>query len=208
MQTLNINKLVEFDDRKFKPKVIVNEHGARIMLLCLRAGQVVPEHSTQGTVTVQAITGHATFYDGAEPCEMFAGTLVRLEAGRPHRVEAHQDSVLLVTVTGTQSAMPDSSTPAKDQELDLRETPRPQRHPLAFAAFDSLAVGEAFTLVNDHDPQPLRMQIERMREGEMGWEYIERGTETFRIRISRIAPPAGNVGAVTTGTPDSPVRIG
>jgi len=104
MQKLNINELIEFKDEKFNPKVLVNEPGTRIVLLCLRGGQVVPEHSAQGSVTVQAITGHVTFYDGSEPCEMFAGTLVRLSANRPHRVEAHQDSALLVTVTNASAA--------------------------------------------------------------------------------------------------------
>ncbi len=44
MQKLNINELIEFKDEKFNPKVLVNEPGTRIVLLCLRAGQVVPEH--------------------------------------------------------------------------------------------------------------------------------------------------------------------
>lgn len=47
-----------------------------------------------------------------------------------------------------------------------------------------------------------------MREGEMNWEYIERGPETYRIRLTRIAPPVGNVGPVNTGTPESLVTIG
>lgn len=209
MQKLNINKLIEFNDQKFNPKVLVNEPDSRMVLLCLRAGQQVPEHSTKGSVTVQAITGHATFYDGTEGYEMFAGMLVRLEPGRPHCVEAHQDAALLVTIIKTpQTAASQDQASAKERELDLRETPRPERHPMVFAAFDRLDVGESFVLVNDHDPQPLRMQIERMREGELGWEYIERGPEAFRICVTRIAPPVGNVGPVNTGTAESLVALG
>lgn len=209
MQKLNINKLIEFNDQKFNPVVLANEPDVRLILLCLRAGQQVPEHSAAGGITVQAITGHATFYEGDEACEMFAGTLVRLEAGRPHRVEAHADTVLLVTMMKTPrvAARSEEANPT-ERELDLRETPRPERHPLVFAAFDRLAVGESFVIVNDHDPQPLRMQIEQMREGEMGWEYVERGPETFHIRVTRVALPAGRRGAVSTGTTDQPVTIG
>ena len=47
-----------------------------------------------------------------------------------------------------------------------------------FAA-STVDVGESFTLVNDHDPHPLRMQFERKRPGEMGLEYIERGPKSF-----------------------------
>ena len=37
VQILDINKLIEFDDQKFNPKVLVNEPQMRIVLLCLRA---------------------------------------------------------------------------------------------------------------------------------------------------------------------------
>jgi uncharacterized protein (DUF2249 family) len=69
-------------------------------------------------------------------------------------------------------------------------------------------VGESFVIINDHDPRPLRMQMEKMREGEVEWEYVERGPDTFRVRLTRIAPPAGNAGTVNTGTAESPVTIG
>ncbi len=209
MQKLDINDLVEFNDRKFNPVVLVNEPDMRLLLLCLRAGQQVPEHSAEGGITVQAITGRATFYDGDEACEMFAGTLVRLDAGRAHRVEARTDTALLVTMVKTPPAVGRrDERRAAGREIDLCLMPRSERHPLVFAAIDSLEVGESFTIFNDHDPQPLRMQIEQLREGEVKWEYIERGPDTFRIRLTRIAPPAGNVAPVNSGTAESPVTIG
>jgi len=211
VQILDINELIEFDDQKFNPKVLVNEPQMRIVLLCLRAGQEVPEHQTNGPVNVQAISGRVTFYDGAEPCEMSPGMLIRVEAGRPHQVVSHQDSALLVTLIKnpatavSQVLEPGSSVTVT--ELDLRNTPRPQRHPIVFTAFDRLEEGEWFVLINDHDPQPLRRQIERMREGKMAWEYIERGPEIFRIRITRVAPPASDVEAASI-LGESPVAIG
>lgn len=194
MQILDINKLIEFDDQKFNAKVLMNEPNMRMVLLCLRAGQHVPEHSTNGPVNVQAISGHVTFYDGPEPCEMSEGMLVRVEANHPHRVVAHQDSALLVTLIKNPgiavSQVLEPGTSVTLSELDLRDTPRPQRHPLVFTAFDCLEEGESFVLINDHDPQPLRRQMERTREGEVAWEYIERGPEFFRIRITRARQPA------------------
>lgn len=104
----------------------------------------------------------------------------------------HTDTALLVTMINTSRAVERRGEPrATEREIDLCLMPRPERHPLVFAAFDRLAVGESVVLVNDHDPQPLRIQIERMREGEMSWEYIERGAGRFRIRITRTAPAAG-----------------
>lgn len=78
-----------------------------------------------------------------------------------------------------------------DEELDLREVERFQRHPLVFAKFDALKVGESFVLVNDHDPVPLRGQMEAMRPHQLTWEYTDRGPGIFRIRVSRIAPLSG-----------------
>jgi len=190
VQILDINKLIEFDDQKFNPKVLVNDPQMRIVLLCLRAGQQVPEHQTNGPVNLQTISGRVTFYYGPEPFEMTAGMLVRVEAGHPHRVVSHQDSALLVTLIKNPgmvvSQVLEAGASVTVSELDLRDTPRPQRHPLVFTAFDRLAEGESFVLINDHDPQPLRRQIERMREGEVAWEYIERAPELFRIRITRV----------------------
>ena len=98
MRPVDLNDFIEFDDRKVNPVVLANEPDMRLLLLCMRAGQRVPEHSAAGSITVQSVTGRATFYDGEEACEMFAGSLVRLEAGRPHRVEAHTDAARLVTM--------------------------------------------------------------------------------------------------------------
>jgi uncharacterized protein (DUF2249 family)/quercetin dioxygenase-like cupin family protein len=209
MQRLDINGLIEFSDRKFNPVMLANKPDVRLVLLCLRAGQRVPEHSAAGGITVQAVTGRITFYEGDEACEMSAGTLVHLDAGRAHRVEAHTDAALLVTMIKTpQAARRDDAPPVAERAIDLCLLPRSERHPLVFEAFDRLAVGESFVIFNDHDPHPLRMQIEQLREGEMSWEYVERGPDTFRVRVTRVAPPAGRRGAVSSGTAERPVTIG
>lgn len=184
MRKYNLNELIEFDDKKFRPKILINEPGHRMVLLSLRAGQSVPEHANQGRVTVQAIRGHITFYEGASPCELHAGEVVCIESGAPHRIEAHEDSVLFVLATEEANTSPRAS-----RELDLRHVPRPERHPLVFASLDALALGESFVLINDHDPIPLSRQIEERRPGQVTWEYEQREPGMFRIRIKRIASP-------------------
>ncbi len=69
--------------------------------------------------------------------------------------------------------------------LDVRQTPPPQRHPMIFQTFGALKPGEAFILVNDHDPKPLYYQFEYERKGQFTWEYLERGPEVWRVRIGR-----------------------
>jgi uncharacterized protein (DUF2249 family) len=159
------------------------------MLVCLKAGQKVPEHAVPVKVIVQTVSGRARFYDGSAPYEMSTGSLIRLEAGRPHAVEALEDTILMATIFGA------NGSAATNEELDLRYVPRGQRHPLVFARFDSLVLGEDMVLVNDHDPQPLHLQFDKLRPGEAEWHYVDRGPEVFRIRIVRVgfAPP--NAGA-------------
>jgi len=77
------------------------------------------------------------------------------------------------------------------EELDLRNVERFQRHPLVFAKFDALEVGQSFVLINDHDPVPLHAQMEAMRPHQLTWDYIVREPGIFRIRVSRIAPLNG-----------------
>ena len=180
----NLNELIEFDSRRFNPKVLVNDRDYRMVLLSMKAGQSVPEHMTSGKVTVYVVRGHITFYEQDIPCEMRAGEVIGIAAGTKHHVDAHEDSALLVLATGDVTG----ERAALDDEIDIRAVPRPQRHPLIFAKFDSLAVGSSFRLLNDHDPVPLSQQFESLRHGQAAWEYLERGPNIFRIRITKISP--------------------
>jgi uncharacterized protein (DUF2249 family)/quercetin dioxygenase-like cupin family protein len=188
MHKYNLNELIEFDDKKFRRKVLLNESGNRMVLLSLRAGQSVPAHGNQGKVIIDGVRGHITLYEGTSSCELRAGEVVCLESGAPHRIEAQEDSVLFVVATENADALQNTS-----RELDLREVPRPERHPLVFANIDALTVGESFVLINDHDPVPLSRQIEDRRPGQVTWEYERREPGMFRIRITRIASPGAAV---------------
>lgn len=191
MHIYNLRELIEFDDEKVFPKILINRPGYRLILLNLRRGQSVPEHATQETVTVYAVHGNITFYGGQTPYDLRAGEVLSIEGGVPHQLTAHEDSSLLVVAAGGNAATPGNPV------LDLREVPRPQRHPLVFARLDALGVGEAFELINDHDPIPLHRQIDAMRPGQTEWSYIERKPEFFHIRVRRVAVP----GDSETGPP-------
>jgi uncharacterized protein (DUF2249 family) len=72
-----------------------------------------------------------------------------------------------------------------NMELDVRVIPPREKHPAIFGAFDALGAGEAFTLVNDHDPFPLRHQFDATRNGLFDWTYLEQGPTVWRVQISR-----------------------
>lgn len=184
MQIHKLHELVEFDDKKFSPKVLMNRPGYKLVLLNLRRGQSIPEHASKEMVTVYAISGHITFYEAKSPFTLRTGEALFIEGGVPHALEAHEDSTLLVMAAG-------SSVAVANPGLDLRSVPRPSRHPLVFARFDALAVGESFELINDHDPIPLHRQMDAMRPGQATWSYLERGPEAFRIHVLRVAPLSG-----------------
>lgn len=180
MHIHKVCELIEFDEKKSLPKVLMNRPGYRLVLLNLRRGQGIPEHATQERVTVYAVAGHITFYEGQSPFELRAGEVLCIDDGVPHKLEAHEDSTLLVVAAGTPVS-------AGNSVLDLREVPRPQRHPLVFNKLDALGIGESFELINDHDPIPLHRQMVAMRPGQTDWSYIDRRPEFFHVRIRRVA---------------------
>lgn len=71
-------------------------------------------------------------------------------------------------------------------ELDVRPIPPRDKHPAIFARLDALHRGEAIMLVNDHDPKPLRYQLDAEQAGKFGWTYREQGPTVWRVRIDRI----------------------
>ncbi|GAB3814586.1 DUF2249 domain-containing protein [Tessaracoccus terricola] len=70
-------------------------------------------------------------------------------------------------------------------DLDVRELAPAQRHSTIFSTWNALGAGEAFVLVNDHDPKPLYYQFAAEHEGEFTWDYLENGPEVWRVRIGR-----------------------
>ena len=75
-----------------------------------------------------------------------------------------------------------------DLILDVRSEPPARRHELIFDSYHALPPGAGFVLVNDHDPKPLWYQFEAEHAGAYSWDYLEQGSEVWRVRIGR---PAG-----------------
>jgi uncharacterized protein (DUF2249 family)/quercetin dioxygenase-like cupin family protein len=70
-------------------------------------------------------------------------------------------------------------------ELDVRSMRKPDKHPAIFQAYDTLAVGASFVLINNHDPKHLREEFDADYPGGYGWEYLDKGPETWRIQVSK-----------------------
>jgi uncharacterized protein (DUF2249 family) len=70
-------------------------------------------------------------------------------------------------------------------ELDVRVIPPRDKHPAIFRALDDLTTGQSLLLLNDHDPRPLRYQLDAERPDTFDWEYEAEGPEEWRVRINR-----------------------
>ncbi len=77
--------------------------------------------------------------------------------------------------------------------IDVQSISPFQRHPLIFQAVQELAPGEGLVLVNDHDPRPLRLQLDTLFPASFTWQYLEQGPDTWRVRIGRPAQGAAHI---------------
>jgi uncharacterized protein (DUF2249 family) len=72
-------------------------------------------------------------------------------------------------------------------EIDVRRIPPSHRHPTIFGVLTTLAPGGAMHITSDHDPRPLRRQIEARYPDEFAWHDLEQGPDVWRVQISRAA---------------------
>ncbi len=70
-------------------------------------------------------------------------------------------------------------------KLDVRPLAPMYRHTTIFDTFNALRPGEAFELVNDHDPKPLYHQFQAEHTGQFTWDYVEQGPEVWRVVIGK-----------------------
>lgn len=73
------------------------------------------------------------------------------------------------------------------ETLDVRPMPPRERHETIFDRLDALGTGDTLRLVNDHDPAPLRYQLDATRPAQFRWEYVEQGPEDWAIDITSTA---------------------
>ena len=71
-------------------------------------------------------------------------------------------------------------------EIDVRTIGPQDRHLQIFGRLDALRAGEALQIVNDHDPVPLRLQLESRAPGQFQWAYLQSGPDLWRVQISKL----------------------
>jgi quercetin dioxygenase-like cupin family protein len=70
----------------------------RIVLIALRANARMPEHKTEGRISVHVLAGHIQVKAAGRTFNLRPGALLALDQGLPHDVEALEESALLLTI--------------------------------------------------------------------------------------------------------------
>lgn len=65
------------------------------------------------------------------------------------------------------------------------------RHTIIFRLFEHLAPDDSLQIVVDHDPRPLRLQLEARHGSRCSWSYIEKGPDVWRIRLRQLRAEGG-----------------
>ncbi|HOO09570.1 MAG TPA: iron-sulfur cluster repair di-iron protein [Cyclobacteriaceae bacterium] len=71
------------------------------------------------------------------------------------------------------------------QSLDVTQIDTQRKHLAIFDRFDALPHGEGFIIDNDHDPKPLYNQLLAERGQTFDWEYVQKGPERWKVRLSK-----------------------
>jgi len=71
--------------------------------------------------------------------------------------------------------------------IDVRDIDPRYRHTVIQQLFEHLAPGAALQLDVDHEPRPLRFQLETKYGAQCLWSYIEEGPDNWRVQLQKRA---------------------
>lgn len=79
-------------------RTLVKYDNFRVVLTALRARSRMPGHQTEGRISIQTLEGHIQVRAEGRTFDLPLGSLLALDRGLPHDVEALEDSALLLTI--------------------------------------------------------------------------------------------------------------
>lgn len=80
-------------------RTLLKDGPLRVTLIALAAGGHVAEHSADGPITVQPLTGSIRFSAGGRDYELRPGELLSVRAGLRHSVSSDQGGSFLLTIS-------------------------------------------------------------------------------------------------------------
>ena len=79
-------------------KTLVKYDDFRVVLTALKAHARLPEHQTEGRISIQTVAGHIQLRAQGRTFDLPTGRLLALDQGLPHDVEALEESAFLLTI--------------------------------------------------------------------------------------------------------------
>lgn len=70
-----------------------------------------------------------------------------------------------------------------ERVIDVRQIDPRHRHIVILQLFENLPAGGTMQLIADHDPKPLRFQLEAKYGAACLWTYLEEGPDAWHIRL-------------------------
>lgn len=185
--------LVAFLDEEIWPHAIAEEQFlypvlARRADLRVLIESMVDEHGRLHSLAA-AIVGDDALHDAAQAvvvAEFFAAHAAKENTFLLKPVVDDPAIDLATLLSGMAGTLSGGAHSREDVTLDVRALPHHQRHTSIFALIERLAHGQGLNIVVDHDPLPLRYQLESMYPGAIGWEYQERGPEVWSVTLRRL----------------------
>ena len=79
-------------------KTLVKYDSLRIVLIAMKTRTRIPEHQTEGRISIQTIRGHVLVHATGQTFDLPTGGLLALDQGLRHDVEALEDSAFLLSI--------------------------------------------------------------------------------------------------------------
>jgi len=70
----------------------------RVVLTALQAQTRIPEHKTEGRISVHMLSGHIRLNASGRTFDLLPGSLLALDQGARHDIEALEESAFLLTI--------------------------------------------------------------------------------------------------------------
>lgn len=87
-----------------RSEILVKTDDLRVLLVTMREGATLAEHSAPGTITIQVVEGAMAVEAGGTTHDLAAGGLVSVAAGVRHSVQARSDGAFLLTIAWSSRA--------------------------------------------------------------------------------------------------------
>jgi quercetin dioxygenase-like cupin family protein len=90
-----------------RAETLIKNERLRVVLVTMRAGAELNEHSAPGPITIHALQGRFTVRHGDGSDDLDSGALIALDEGVRHSVQAVEDGAFLLTIGWSTTPSPE-----------------------------------------------------------------------------------------------------